>query len=118
MSTDGYELSFPLDTLPQTNSTMSNLSQHTKLILTLAIQAAAIVWWASNLSSRVQHNDYQIKMVLKDIEKNSEFVKLWPAGKWGSGSLPDDVKQNLKIDELQRHLEKMMDDLYTLGPRQ
>ena len=63
----------------------------------LAIQAAGIVWWASNLQSSVQHNDFQIQMLAKDVEKHSIFVRDWPAGKWGSGSLSDDVKQNLKV---------------------
>ena len=78
----------------------------------LAIQAAGIVWWASNLQSLVQHNDFQIQMLSKDVEKNSSFTELWPAGKWGSGSLPDDVKQNLKIEDLEKQMNKVMSKLY------
>ena len=78
----------------------------------LAIQAAGIVWWASNLQSSVQHNDFQIQMLSKDVEKNSSFTELWPAGKWGSGSLPDDVKQNLKIEDLEKQMHKVMSKLY------
>ena len=78
----------------------------------LAIQAAGIVWWASNLQSSVQHNDFQIQMLSKDVEKNSSFTELWPAGKWGSGSLPDDVKQNLKISMLELDMDKVMSKLY------
>ena len=57
------------------------------LYVGLAVQAAGIVWWASNLQSEVQHNDFQIQMIAKDVEKNSSFTELWPAGKWGSGEL-------------------------------
>tara|TARA_R110000824_G_scaffold121893_4_gene278379 strand:+ start:16512 stop:16820 length:309 start_codon:yes stop_codon:yes gene_type:complete len=78
----------------------------------LALQAGGIIWWASNLQSAVQHNDFQIQMISKDVEKNSEFVELWPAGKWGSGSLPDDVKQNLKIEDLEKQMDKVMSKLY------
>ena len=84
------------------------------LYVTLALQAAGIVWWASNLQSEVQHNDFQIQMVLKDVNKNSQFVELWPAGKWGSGELPSDTRQDLHITELQKRVEKLMDELYTL----
>ena len=73
----------------------------------LAIQAAGIVWWASNLASQVSHNNFQIQMIQKDVEKNSEFVELWPAGKWGSGSLPSDVKQDLKIERLEVEVQKL-----------
>ena len=78
----------------------------------LAVQAAGIVWWASNLQSSVQHNDFQIQMIGKDVEKHAIFVRDWPAGKWGSGSLPDDVKQNLKISMLELDVEKIMEKLY------
>ena len=78
----------------------------------LAIQAAGIVWWASNLQSSVQHNDFQIQMMSKDVEKHSIFVRDWPSGKYGSGSLPDDVKQNLKIEALEKQMDKVMGKLY------
>ena len=78
----------------------------------LAVQAAGIVWWASSLQSSVQHNDFQIQMMSKDVEKHSIFVRDWPAGKWGSGSLPDDVKQNLKISMLELDMDKVMSKLY------
>lgn len=84
------------------------------LYLGLAGQAAAIVWWASNLNSQVQHNDFQIQMVLKDVNKNSQFVELWPAGKWGSGELPSDTEQDLYISELQKKVDKLYDEIYQI----
>lgn len=78
----------------------------------LAIQAAGIVWWASTLQSSVQHNDFQIQMMSRDVEKHSIFVRDWPSGKYGSGSLPDDVKQNLKIEALEKQMDKVMSKLY------
>ncbi len=80
--------------------------------LGLALQAAGIVWWASNVQSEVRHNDFQIQMLSKDTEKHAIFVRDWPAGKWGSGSLPDDVRQNLKLDSLEKQVEKLTEDLY------
>jgi len=82
------------------------------LMVGLAVQAGGIVWWASKLQSDVQHNDFQIQMIAKDVEKNSEFVELWPAGKWGSGSLPSDVRQDLKIGMLELDMDKVMTKLY------
>jgi hypothetical protein len=78
----------------------------------LVIQAGGIVWWASKLQSDVQHNNFQIQMMSKDVEKHSVFVRDWPAGKWGSGSLPDDVKQNLKIGMLENDMAKVLSKLY------
>tara|TARA_R100001244_G_scaffold78250_1_gene61813 strand:+ start:2499 stop:2771 length:273 start_codon:yes stop_codon:yes gene_type:complete len=80
----------------------------------LAVQAAGIVWWASNLQSDVQHNDFQIQMLSKDVEKHEIFVRDWPSGKYGSGELPSDTRQDLHITDLQVKVEKLMEDIYTL----
>ena len=82
--------------------------------IALLIQAGGVIWWASTLQARVRHNDFQIQMMAKDVEKHAIFVRDWPSGKYGSGELPSDTRQDLHISELQRHLEKLMDELYTL----
>ncbi len=82
------------------------------LCVGLAVQAGGIVWWASKLQSQVQHNDFQIKMMAKDVEEHSVFVSDWPAGKWGSGSLPSDVRQDLKIGMLEADMDKVLSKLY------
>ena len=88
----------------------------TKFILPLAIglalQAAAGVWWLATMSAKVQHNDFQIQMIAKDVSKNSSFVELWPAGKWGSGALPSDVRQDLKIGQLEMQVQKLSEKIY------
>ncbi len=88
----------------------------TKFILPLAIglalQAAAGVWWLATMSAKVQHNDFQIQMIAKDVSKNSSFVELWPVGKWGSGSLPSDVRQDLKIGQLEMQVQKLSEKIY------
>ena len=54
----------------------------TKTLLSLGIglvvQAAGIVWWASKLQSDVQHNDFQIQMIAKDVSENSELLNYGP----------------------------------------
>lgn len=87
----------------------------TTIGVALLLQLAGIVWWASSLQSAVQHNDYQIQMMNKDVEKNSVFVRDWPAGRYGSGSLPDDVRQNLKIEALEKQVDKLTKKLYGNG---
>ena len=83
--------------------------------VTLLVQAAGIVWWASSLQSAVQHNDFQIQMMNKDVDKNNSFRSLWPSGKWGSASLPSDVKQDLKIERLEMQVDKLTDKIYGNG---
>ena len=91
----------------------------TKFIITLAVallvQAGGVVWWASSLSAKVSHNDYQIQMMSKDVTQNNNFRSLWPSGKWGAGALPDDVRQNLKIEALEKQVTKLTNKLYGNG---
>jgi hypothetical protein len=89
--------------------------KYAAIALAILGQGGGIVWWASSLSAKVQHNDFQIQMMNKDVEKNSSFVELWPAGKWGSGSLPSDVKQDLKIERLEMQVNKLTDKIYGNG---
>ena len=51
-------------------------------------------------------------MMAKDVEKHTIFVSDWPAGKWGSGSLPSDVRQDLKIGMLESDMDKVLSKLY------
>ena len=74
------------------------------LAIVLVIQAGGIVWWSASLQARVQHNDYQIQMMKPDIAEAIEFTKLWPSGKWGSGELPSDTRQDLKIEWLEKQM--------------
>ena len=79
------------------------------LCVGLAVQAGGIVWWASKLQSQVQHNDFQIQMMAKDVEEHSVFVSDWPAGKWGSGSLPSDVRQDEKLRRIEEEIMRLRD---------
>ena len=101
---------------------MSNSSEDLKnntflvsLGIGLLLHAAGVVWWASKVQSQVQHNDFQIQMMSKDVEKNASFVSLWPSGKWGSGSLPSDVKQDLNIERLEVQVDKLISKIYETG---
>ena len=44
---------------------------------------------------------------MKDIELNSEFRIKWPRGEMGS--LPDDARQDMKIEMLEQEVAKLKD---------
>ena len=81
----------------------------------LMLQAGGVIWWASTLQGQVRHNGYQIQILQRSVEKNSDFVEKWPAGKWGSGELPSDTRQDLKIAALEKMVEKMMARIYEMN---
>ncbi len=78
----------------------------------LLLQAGAVIWYIASVDSRVSHNNYQIQMMQSDLEEAISFTKLWPAGKWGSGELPSDTRQDLKIQALEKQVDKITSKLY------
>lgn len=81
----------------------------------LLIQAGAGIWYIASVDSRVSHNNYQIQMMKPDLEEAISFTKLWPAGQWGSGELPSDTRQDLKIASLEKQVDKITTKLYNGG---
>lgn len=79
------------------------------------VQAIAGLWYVASVDSRVNHNNYQIQMLKPDVEEAISFTKLWPAGKWGSGELPSDTRQDLKIATLEKHVDKLLLKIYNGG---
>ena len=79
----------------------------------LLIQAGGIVWWASTLQAAVRHNNYQIKMMARDVDKHSGFVRDWPIGKLGR--LPDDVDQSLRIEWLERQVDQLNSRIFRMN---
>jgi len=43
----------------------------------------------------------------KEVTHNSKFVLEWPSGVWLSGELPSDTRQDLKIEWLEKQVEKL-----------
>jgi len=109
----------------ESNSKSSSVD--TKFAITLgiglAVQAAGIVWFIANLNSSVQHNGYRVEMLQREIRadigtigkemaENSRFRTEWPQGVYLSGELPSDTRQNLKIETLEKQMDKVMTKLY------
>lgn len=90
-------------------------SKFVAIAIALLVQAGGIVWWASTLQGSVQHNDFQIQMLSRDVEKHAIFVRDWPSGKYGSGELPSDTRQDLKIANLEKQMEKLLSKIYGLN---
>ena len=78
----------------------------------LLIQAGAGLWYIASVDSRVSHNNYQIQMMQPDLAEAIDFTKLWPAGKWGSGELPSDTRQDLKIAALEKQVDRLTVKIY------
>ena len=70
------------------------------------IAAVAVATWAYfGIVERLNKIETQQTLMLSDLEKNTEFRIKWPRGEMGA--LPDDAKQDLKIEYLQKEVEQL-----------
>lgn len=81
----------------------------------ILVQAGAGLWYIASVDSRVSHNNYQIQMIKPAVEEAISFTKLWPAGQWGSGELPSDTRQDLKIEMLERQVSQLNSQIFHIN---
>ena len=58
-----------------------------------------------HVDERIMMLEHEQEKMMLDVESNSEFRILWPRGELGS--LPADAEQNMRLDFIERKLEKM-----------
>jgi len=95
-----------------------NISQDSKVQLDLQTLIAMVVGVVSlagiwfTLTAEISQLKLDVIRMKDDVELNHEFRVLWPRGEMGA--LPDDAKQDLKIEYLQEevdYLQKVVKDL-------
>ncbi len=69
---------------------------------------AVAVWGYFGVSERLNFIEHELDLQMKDIELNSEFRIKWPRGEMGS--LPDDARQDMKIEMLEQEVAKLKDN--------
>lgn len=67
------------------------------------IISIAGVWFS--LTAEISQLQLDVMRMKDDVELNHEFRVKWPRGEMGA--LPDDAKQDLKIDYLQKEVERL-----------
>lgn len=79
-------------------------------IKNLIMLGAAIVMATAayfTLEARILAIETDNAMRNVETDKNSQFRELWPSGRWGSGSLPADQEQFLRIEGHDRDIAKL-----------
>ena len=57
-----------------------------------------------HIDERIMMLEHEQEKVMLDVENNSEFRIKWPRGELGS--LPADAEQNMRLDFIEKELEK------------
>ena len=78
------------------------------LIGLLGVTATA-VWAYFGVIERLNNTETQSKLMVADVEKNTEFRIKWPRGEMGS--LPADSEQFVLIEHIASELEKLQNEI-------
>lgn len=80
-----------------------------KNLLGLIAATATAVWAYFGVIERLNNLETQGKLMISDVEKNTEFRIKWPRG--DMGSLPADSEQFMLIENLYKSIEKINSQL-------
>lgn len=72
-------------------------------IIAILLSVAGVYF---KLTGEISQLQLDVVRMLDSVEINSEFRIMWPRGEMGA--LPDDAKQDLRIEYLQSDVEKLM----------
>lgn len=77
------------------------------LIGLIVLVGVAVTTYFS-ITERISIVERNIDLLNMSVEQNSEFRIKWPRGELGS--LPDDAEQNMRLDYLEKQVEKHKDE--------
>ena len=80
-----------------------------KNLLGLLAAVSTAVWAYFGIIERLNNIETQGKLMVADVEKNTEFRIKWPRGEMGS--LPADSEQFMMIEHLAGELEKLAESI-------
>ena len=96
---------------------MSNLKVSDASVISIPLRnLVAIIIGVSVAVSGYFALTQRLDMIEKDteimrvfVDQNSEFRVKWPRGELGS--LPDDAEQNMRLNHMEKQLEKLLEEL-------
>ena len=96
---------------------MSNLKVSDSSVISIPLRnLIAIIIGVSVAVSGYFALTQRLDMIEKDtdimkvfVDQNSEFRVKWPRGELGA--LPDDAEQNMRLNHLEKQLEKLLEEL-------
>ncbi len=90
-------------------SEQTNGQMPLKTVVSLITLVAVGTWAYFGIIERLNNIETQGKLMLSDVESNTEFRIKWPRGEMGS--LPSDSEQFMLIEHLAGQLEKLATDI-------
>ena len=92
--------------VPKLNDDTS-LGINLKWLIQIVVIAAMAVWGYFGLTSKIAQLEIDVLRMKDSVEMNSDFRVKWPLGQLGA--LPDDAEQNMRLNQLEKLVEELMD---------
>ena len=90
-------------------SDKTSVDMPVKNLISIIISVAVAVWAYFGIIERLNNIETNGKLMLSDVEKNTEFRIKWPRGELGS--LPADNEQFMLIEHMASQIEKHTEQL-------
>ena len=90
-------------------SDSTSVSMPMRNLLSILGATALGVWAYFGVIERLNNIETQGKLMLSDVEKNTEFRIKWPRGEMGS--LPADAQQDMLIEFMASQIEAMQEEM-------
>ena len=87
----------------------TSVSMPMRNLLSILGATALGVWAYFGVIERLNNIETQGKLMLSDVEKNTEFRIKWPRGEMGS--LPADAQQDMLIEFMATQIEAMQEEM-------
>ena len=87
----------------------TSVSMPMRNLLSILGATALGVWAYFGVIERLNNIETQGKLMLSDVEKNTEFRIKWPRGEMGS--LPADAQQDMLIEFMASQIEAMQEEM-------
>ena len=94
----------------------SGIDLSIKNLVSIIIAVAVSVWAYFGIIERLNIIETNGKLMLSDVEKNTEFRIKWPRGEMGS--LPADSEQFLLIEDLISYVEDIQTEIKSMRNNQ
>ena len=93
-------------------SDTTNVQMPLKTVVSLITLVAVGTWAYFGVIERLNNIETQGKLMLSDVEKNTEFRIKWPRGEMGN--LPADSQQDMLIEFMSTQLEAMQSEMESM----
>jgi len=87
----------------------SSVDLSLKNLISIIVSVAVAVWAYFGIIERLNNIETNGKLMISDVEKNTEFRIKWPRGELGS--LPADSEQFMLIEHMAGQIEKHTEQL-------